>query len=320
MKKLINVLLHLSTVDDKINFIKKYFGSIEFSRNHVNVVVACPICGTNKKKLSIRLDNDKTHCWICGWGSRSLGPLLYKCFGKQAVHEYNTNFSAGYYTSDEFRTSTHANDAAVYMPNHSELVYKLASNEANKAYDYIVKRKYTINDAYRYKLFVCPEHRDYVCFPSYDANGELNYYVGRYYGQQKIQNKYVNSNIKKTEIIFNELNIDWNIELILVEGPFDLMRVGSLNATCLLGSELDYTYALFCKIVENNTPVCVCLDPDAVEKSNKICAELVDYGVNVRYATLKKDPGDTERFALQAAIAKAKPYVWKSQFLNKLLK
>ena len=78
-----------------------------------------------------------------------------------------------------------------------------------------------------------------------------------------------------------EINIDWKSELTLVEGPFDLMKANE-NATCLLGCTLKEDQVLFKKIVRNDTPVCLALDPDVVDKSYSIACLLTSYGISVR--------------------------------------
>ena len=93
--------------------------------------------------------------------------------------------------------------------------------------------------------------------------------------------KYINSKVPKKDIIFNDINIDWTRELTLVEGPFDLTKANE-NSTCLLGCSLKEGQALFRKIVKNNTPVCLALDPDVRQKAIKIASLLTSYGVAVR--------------------------------------
>ena len=116
--------------------------------------------------------------------------------------------------------------------------------------------------------------------PSFDSEGDLNYFTARSI-DSNIQRKYLNSRAQKKNLIFNEINIDWKNEITLVEGPFDLVKCNR-NAVPLLGSSLNETYALFKKIVQNKTPVLMALDPDAAQKSEDICKKLYSYGLDVR--------------------------------------
>ena len=54
------------------------------------------------------------------------------------------------------------------------------------------------------------------------------------------------------------------------------------NSTCLLGCSLKEEQALFRKIVKNDTPVCLALDPDVRQKAIKIASLLASYGITVR--------------------------------------
>jgi hypothetical protein len=131
--------------------------------------------------------------------------------------------------------------------------------------------------------------------PSFDADGELNYITARSIDPDS-KYKYMNSKAEKKSLIFNEINIDWKKELTIVEGPFDLVKCDR-NSVTLLGSGLNEGYELFKKIVSNMTPVVLALDPDAIDKSQKICARLYSYGVRVRVMNISpfKDVGEMSK-------------------------
>ena len=81
------------------------------------------------------------------------------------------------------------------------------------------------------------------------------------------------------------MRIDWNSELVIVEGVFDMIRC-DFNTTCLLGSSLREEHVLFQKIVKNQTPVILALDADMQHKSFKIAKKLASYGVQVKMLNL----------------------------------
>ena len=70
-----------------------------------------------------------------------------------------------------------------------------------------------------------------------------------------------------------------------------------MNSTCLLGSHLSAESQLFRKIVMNQTPIVIALDPDAQSKSHEIAKMLSSYGISVRMAKIpeNKDVGDMTR-------------------------
>jgi hypothetical protein len=81
------------------------------------------------------------------------------------------------------------------------------------------------------------------------------------------------------DIVFNDLFIDWNEDLVLVEGVFDALIAG--NAVPILGSTLRPGADLLRKIVRNDTPIYVALDPDAAKKERRIIEMLLRYDIEL---------------------------------------
>jgi len=68
--------------------------------------------------------------------------------------------------------------------------------------------------------------------------------------------------------------------LVITEGVFDAVVAGP-NAVPLLGSTLRPNSKLFMKIVQNDTPVFIALDPDAEKKEQRIIKLFLSYGLEV---------------------------------------
>ena len=81
------------------------------------------------------------------------------------------------------------------------------------------------------------------------------------------------------DIIFNDLNIDWDSDIILTEGVFDAMKCR--NAIPLLGSSLRENSILFQKISKKKPDVYLALDEDAKDKEFGIAKKLKEYGIKV---------------------------------------
>ena len=113
----------------------------------------------------------------------------------------------------------------------------------------------------------------------------------------------------------------WYQPLVLVEGPFDLMKCG-WNATTMLGSYLDESYLLFQKIVKNQTDVILAMDSDAIDKRSKIAQKLKSYGINVKYLDLGKfnDVGEMSRDDFLEALQRAKTWSSTSLLNSKIRK
>ena len=90
----------------------------------------------------------------------------------------------------------------------------------------------------------------------------------------------MNPPASKSKIIFNELYIDWNEDLVLTEGVFDAIIAGK-NSVPILGSSLKEQSRLFKSIITNDTPVYVALDADAEKKASYLVENLIKYGAEV---------------------------------------
>jgi DNA primase len=290
-----------ATSIDKISLLTRSFGSIEICRDDTNVTALCPICakqGSSKKKLSIRLDDGRYHCWVCGSKGRSVVQLIKK-FHPSFIEEAKKYFKIkgkGFdlFGEEEVEEKT---EERVEVPEGFKLLGTLVDSknpDIRAALQYCYTRGLRMRDLWYYKLGVSSEARfaRRVIVPSFDEAGVINFYSARSIDKVR-RMKYLNASIQKTKIIFNEINIDWSKELSLVEGPFDLMKCDE-NSTCLLGSQLSRESKLFRQIVRFQTPIVLALDPDAIQKTHKIAAELSSFGVSVKLADIPegKDVGD----------------------------
>lgn len=119
-----------------------------------------------------------------------------------------------------------------------------------------------------------------IIIPSYDALGELNYWVGRDYlpKSEKFHTrlKYDNPKVEKKNIIFNEDKIQWDADITLVEGTFDHIVVP--NSIPLLGKALNKDYKLYWELINRaNGNINVWLDGDAYESVKQIYS-LLNHG------------------------------------------
>jgi DNA primase len=127
-----------------------------------------------------------------------------------------------------------------------------------------------------------------VIVPSYDKNGELNYFFGRSFTPNS--SKKANPPTSK-EIIPFELLINWSLPIILCEGMFDAISI-KRNAIPLLGKTI--SKHLMKQIISSSVKkVYIALDKDAIKQSLKIVEDLMNYGKKVYLVDLnEKDPND----------------------------
>lgn len=277
------------TITKKIETIEKYFGKGKISSKGDDIAVCCPKCDeSDKKKLSISLIDNKFNCWVCGFSGKNIGRVIFKnaediknVFG---YFEENSNeeFDEKLDFPEDFKVLTPYFDKVYIDPDIKKIV------------NYLKSRGVTKSICEKYALGFSKEKRFYKRFiaPSFDAEGNLNYYVARSINKDS-KFKYLNSKIKRTKIIFNEIHVDFSKKVTLVEGPMDSI-LGPDNSVSILGSFLNEKYELFKKIVSNKCDVRIILDPDAKQKQDKIANLLYEYGINVSIVDLtgNKDIAD----------------------------
>lgn len=287
-------------LSNKISFIKKVFGQCELDSGRLNASVKCPNCSNRKnqafkKKLVIRLDNNVYHCWVCDIKGRDLGMLIRK-YKRQYLKEYISKFSKIKKLNIDLEDIKQTD---ITLPLGFRMLATLVNptKYEQNAINYLYSRGLSHKDIWRFKFGVSSEKRYYkrIIMPSFDANGVLNYFVTRTWDQNN-KIKYINCSINKQDIIFNDINLDWDDDITIVEGPFDLVKAIE-NSTCLLGSTLNEESLLFQKIVKNKTNITLILDKDANKKMFNIANKFIKYGVEINVVLLEtdKDPGDMSK-------------------------
>ncbi len=323
------VVVTVTSLGDKIKFIESAFGPGRLARNSKNIEVRCPICAPrdpSKRKLAIRVDDDRCHCWTCGFKAHTLAPLLRKHAGRDLFVEYVTRFMPPDDRPHARRCLIiDAGPPPVALPKDFRLL-ALAGGSNNPdvkaVMRYVVERGLTHRDVWYYRLGVSddPRWKRRVIVPSFDKAGVLNYYVGRTV-DSRIRPKYDNPDIEdKLPIIFNEMNVDWTQRLVLCEGPFDMFKCGD-NVVPLLGSTLNEESALFNRILTHSTPVALALDADMWEtKTPRIAKKLAEYDVDVTIVDTRSmgDPGQATKASFAEALAAAAPMEWRDAFSRRL--
>jgi len=309
--------------DIRVSFLRSVFG--DGVRSSDSYAVTCPNCcdvegRRQKKKLSIKLNDGMHHCWICGLKGKTLQHTIKK-YKKSRLDEYLRIFEEDDYNSNITPTKVEDDEHARLPLGFLPIATTIPRDPDHIAVvKYLFSRGLGKDDFYRYRLGTCLSGKfsRRVIMPSFDMVGELNYYTARSIDSDGAK-KYINSKVKRKNVVFNEINIRWNEPLILVEGPFDLMKC-SWNATAMLGSYLDESYVLFQKIVKNQTDIILAMDSDALDKMIKIAQKLKSYGINVKYLDLGKfnDVGEMSRNDFSSALESAKSWSSVSLLSSKI--
>ena len=162
---------------------------------------------------------------------------------------------------------------------------------ARHALTYLKKRNITTSDILKYNIGYCDsgQYSKMIVIPSYDNNGKLNYFTARSF-EKDPYTKYRNPETSRDIIPF-ELFTNWDLPIILCEGPFDAMAI-KRNAIPLFGKNIQSS--LMKKLVESKVQkIYIALDNDAVKQALKFCEQLLDVGKEIYLVELQgKDPSE----------------------------
>ena len=261
------------------SIIQNIFGDVNDLNISEQIQVNCPRCqereGLNypdgKFNLEINTAKRMFRCWKCEEPrfSGSLGKLI-RTFGSHIDYDMYKSY-AGIFQDYNFEDEE-KEYVQVKLPEEMILFSKMdvLNPEHFEAYNYLVnERKISRDIILRYRLGFCitGKYAKRIIIPSFDKNGEINYFIGRYYGNDlKIRKKlpYLNPKADKDAIIFNEGLVNWDSTLFLVEGGFDMLSF-PVNIIPMLGKTISTT--LFLKLQELKPDVVVLLDPDAYKNA-----------------------------------------------------
>ena len=253
-----------------------------YSDKGSELLFACPSCCHHKRKFSVNLDKNAYKCWVCDYRGRTIRRLVRRFGTYQQLQKWDAisdRTDLERFADLFVERSVGADKEKVELPE--EFVSLTASNipaTGIYALRYLQKRGLTKADFLKWKIGFCfsGEYRNRIIIPSFDDDGDCSYFIARSYTGDSY--KYKNPRASK-DIVFNELFVNWNEDLILTEGVFDAMVAG--NAVPILGSTLRSNAQLIRKIVINDTPVYMALDPDARSKENRIIKMLLEYDVEL---------------------------------------
>jgi len=286
------------SIDNKLKILKKILGQA-YNKTDEHLFF-CPKCDHHKKKLSVNVKKNVFKCWVCDWSGKNLYRIVRSYGDVNSRYEWRSiteeteieNFHDKLFSSD---VNVEAKNSLVLPNEFISLANKNLPRTAAKPLNYLGSRSLTKEDITKWKIGYCTtgKYAGRVVFPSFDQDGDLNYFVTRAYDNN--WRKYLNPTAQR-DIIFNHLYLDFSKDITLVEGVFDAVTAGS-NSVPLLGSTLTERSKLFHEIVKNDTPTYLALDPDAKRKTDKIIKLLLKYDVQVREIDVVpyKDVGEMKR-------------------------
>ena len=241
----------------------------------------CPYCNHHKKKFSVNFERNVYKCWICDAHGRNLRRVIRRFGDFKQLKEWDKISGIVDFSSEKFelfKEEIPETLQRIELPKEFKTLTGKVTPADLRAFSYLQNRGLTKTDMLRYKIGYCSEgeFEGRIIIPSFDYDGYVNYFIARSFNDHWM--RYKNPNASRN-IIFNELNIDWDSDVVLVEGVFDAIFAG--NAVALLGSTLREESRLFQQLIKNDSSVFIALDPDAENKAMKIARTLLKYDVEV---------------------------------------
>ncbi len=268
--------MHKQQIGEKL--LQSVLGS--FIRRSERILFYCPDCNHHKPKLSFHVDMNAGKCWVCD--KRGTITQYLKRFG---TNEHVSQW-LGVHKQHSIKKNIDEKHIVLLPEEIKPLSEKSKSPYYQTAYNYLKQRQVDDYMIERYNLGYCEggKYVNRVIFPSYDINGNLNFFTSRaVYDDMTL--KYLMPSGNKQLIIFNELFINFSSPVILTEGPLDAIRIE--NAVPLLGSTLPKESLLFKRLIKYKPLVYLGLDKDALAKSVKIASLLEKWNVATAHVDLK---------------------------------
>ena len=255
-----------------------------------NIAFFSPFTSHYKPKLEININTNSEgqnpwHCWISDKKGRSIHSLFKQLnLPKSKFEKLNNIIEVTRYRN----TKSETKEYKLQLPEeYQPLWIEKKSPDYKNAIYYLKTRGINIFDIIRYRIGYAEsgQYSGKIIIPSYDSNGQLNYFVSRAFYQSDSY-KHKNPQTSK-DIIGFEMLINWNEPIVLCEGAFDAITI-KRNAIPLFGKIIQPV--LQKKIIEEHvTDIYICLDSDAITNAIEISKKFMAEGLNVYFVELKED-------------------------------
>ena len=279
----------------------------------------CPFCNHHKQKLQVNTETQKWHCWTCNSGGKKLTSLLKRL----DVDRKTISIIREIYGDSNYNPQNEDEGTKVFIQLPKEFI-SLAEEpngfnpEYKHAIHYLNERGITQKEIIKYNIGYCKEglYSRRVIIPSYNCDGQLNYFVSRsYYPEEKM--KYKNPPISKN-VICLESQVNWNEPIILCEGVFDAITI-KRNAIPLLGK---FPSKLLVEkiFMSGVSDIIISLDNDAINEALKAAEYFRKQGINVKMMYMKdKDASEIGYDKFYEELKKTKEFSSEELLLNKIM-
>ncbi len=280
-------------------------------RSKGNYAFYCPKCKHKSPKLEVNLitNTKKQNRWACWTCTSFKGTTLKSLFSALKVDtpkfEELNKILGTTYKQDKIKV-----DIQVELPTEFTPFINLKKTDiiSRHALKYLLKdRGVSFGDLIKHNVGFCEtgRYKNKVIIPSYSKEGKLDYFVARSFEEEPFQK--LDAPQSDKNIIGFESLINWDLPVILCEGPFDALSI-KRNAIPLFGKSV--SEKLRKKLVLNKIKsIYIALDEDALKNTIKLAEELINLGKKVYVVRLKgKDPSEMGFEKFTKLIQKSQPF------------
>ena len=278
------------------------------------LVYFCPKCHHHKRKLEVCLDENNKffgafHCWTCNL-SGNLYDLLKLSSVPDSYRPRLASILKG--IRPRWGWGEKTEDTPLSLPFEFIPLSKASTRvEYRNAKTYLKRRGVTQEDILRYNIGYCEEgpYESHLVVPSYDACGNLNFFIARRYYDTPNSIPYKKPEVSVNDIVGFESFINYKEPLNIVEGCFDAFAVRN-NAVPLFGKYL--SKKLRGAMMLNHTKrVNMILDNDALDDAVGNYVRLLRDGIEVYLVHLDgKDPSEMGFERTHELIRNAREFDW----------
>jgi DNA primase len=265
-----------------VNILESFLGDYrKHNEDTGQIAFDCPACSFEKNKvngdgkgnLEVNYNRGIFRCWSCQDTNNMHGPiikLLKKYATKKNIRDYILLRPEDFKPAEKVKQQVE-----LKLPESYKLLAYSTSKDYkyNQAIKYLRDRGITDEIISEYDIGYTTHGKFFnrIIIPSYDAEGKLNYFIARWFDAEYTKLKYLNPEVEKQLITFNEYKINWDATLYLVEGATDHIVIP--NSIPLLGKYI--TPELIEKIHDKAMGlVIIVLDDDAKDDAIRLYKQL----------------------------------------------
>ena len=215
-----------------ISILESFLGEIrKHNEDSGQSAFDCPACsyeknmpdGDGKGNLEVNYNRGLFKCWSCQDTNNMRGPII-KLLNKYATPKLIRDYLLVKPDTDLIFDKSDVKKLVVLPEGYKKLSECTDKDYKSRvALNYLYERG--ITDEIIKEFDIGYTHTgmyfNRIIIPSYDKDGDLNYFIARWFDRGYTKLKYLNPDAEKQEIIFNEHKINFYSTIYLVEGTID---------------------------------------------------------------------------------------------------